>query len=132
DGAGPLPTAPGSAVNATALDTHTGSSTGTNVQEASVDEPDLVKTAGRLLVRISDASLETYDVSGVEPRRLGVAPLAGVGDAQLLLSGGRVVVIGSDQPDPTAGAASVAPPPRTRVLTYDVDDPSSPTLLGTR
>jgi hypothetical protein len=123
--------ATGSAPNAS-LDTQTGSSTGTNVQEAGVDEPDLVKTTGGLLVRISDGSLKTDDVSGAVPRRLGVVPLDRMGNPQLLLSGDRAVVIGSEVEDPAAGATLFPVAARTRVLTYDLADPSDPTLVDTR
>jgi Beta propeller domain len=114
------------------LDTATGSGTGTNVQETGVDEPDLAKVSGGLLVRISGSSLKTDDVSGSEPRRLGVAPLDRIGDPQLLLAGDRAVVIGSEVEDPAAGAPLVAPPPRTWVRTYDLSDPSHPTLVDSR
>ncbi len=114
------------------LDTRTGSDTGTNVQEAGVDEPDIVKVSGDLLVRINDGSLETVDVSGTEPHRLGVVPLDRIVDPQLLLSGHRVVVIGSALPDPATGAPLVAPQPQTSVRTYDLGDPSHPTLVDSR
>ena len=50
------------------------SETGTNVQEAGVDEPDVVKTNGESLVRIEGGRLTTYDVSGTTPS--GSAPSA--------------------------------------------------------
>jgi len=114
------------------LDTQTGSATGTNVQEAGVDEPDLVKVSGDLLVRVVDGTLKTDDVSGAEPRRLGVAPLGRMGDPQLLLSGDRAIVIGAEVEDPAAGASRFAPPPRTWVATYDLGDPTDPTLVSNR
>jgi len=116
----------------TTLDTQTASSTGTNVQEAGVDEPDIVKTTGDLLVRIGGGVLKTDDVGGAEPRRLGVAPLDRIGDPQLLLSGDRAVVIGAEVEDPAAGAPPFPPPPRTWVRTYDLTDPSEPTLVDSR
>ena len=124
DSAGGAPNAP--------LDTRTGSSTGTNVQEAGVDEPDLVKTTGDLLVRISGGALKTDDVSGSEPRRLGVAPLDRIGDPQLLLSGDRALVIGAEVEDAAAGAPLVPPPARTWVRTYDLSDPTDPRLVDSR
>ena len=52
----------------------TSSDTGTNVQEAGVDEPDVVKTDGSLLVRVvDDSTLVVYDVTGAEPVKVGVA-----------------------------------------------------------
>jgi hypothetical protein len=124
DSAGDTPSA--------SLDTVTGSSTGTNVQEVGVDEPDLVKTTGSLLVRIAGGALKTDDVSGTEPRRLGVAPLDRIGNPQLLLAGDRAIVIGAEIEDPAAGAPLSPPPPRTWVRTYDLADPTDPTLVDSR
>src|SRR3954471_5233518 len=118
DSAAPTPSAP--------LQTQTGSSTGTNVQEVGVDEPDIAKSSGDLLVRISGGSLKTDDVGGSVPRRLGIAPLDRIGDPQLLLSGDRAVVIGAEIADPAAGAPLSPPPARTWVRTYDLSDPSDP------
>ena len=58
----------------------TSSATGTNVQEAGVDEPDVVKTDGSLLVRIDGSTLTTYDVTGATPTRLGSLTLPGIED----------------------------------------------------
>ena len=44
-----------------------GSDTGTNVQEEGVDEPDVVKTDGELLVRIKDDVLTAYSLTGEDP-----------------------------------------------------------------
>jgi hypothetical protein len=114
------------------LDTATTSQTGTNVQEADVDEPDTVKTDDGLLVRIHDGLLETYDVSGARPVHLGSAPLGAIGDPQLLLSGDRVVVVGSQLPDPAAGAPLFPPPAHTWVRTYDVSDAARPLAVDSR
>ena len=63
--AGSRRTAPGSAAApAPVTERATGSENGTNVQEAGVDEPDVVKTDGSLLVRVEDGDLATYDVTG--------------------------------------------------------------------
>src|SRR5262245_61757898 len=111
------------------LDTVTTSGTGTNVQAAGVDEPDTVKTAGGLLVRIHDNALETYDVSGARPVRLGSVLLGGIGDPQLMLSGDRVGVVGSALEDPGLRAPLAPPPARTSVRTYDVSDAARPALV---
>lgn len=94
---------------------------GTNVQEAGVDEPDVVKVVGHLLLRVRDDQLTTYDVSGSAPRPLSVLELDGIGEAEILVSGSRVVALG-------AGEAGV----RTRVVTVDLADPSAPTVVGTQ
>ena len=100
----------------------TSSGTGTNVQEAGVDEPDVVKTDGEHLYRVWDDVLEAYDVSGREPVRVGRLALAEVRDAELLLTGDRLVVVGHDRLEEE----------HTRVLTLDVTDPADPTVVDDR
>ena len=106
------------------------SDTGTNVQEAGVDEPDVVKTNGDLLVRIQDATLTTYDVTGAETEELSQIKLDDFRHGEILLSGDTVVALGSDDrrsnnrfdsmhgygPEPTA----------TRVVSVDIGDPGTP------
>ena len=55
----------------------TNGETGTNVQEAGVDEPDVVKTDGDTLYRVQDGDLVTYDLSGAEVERLASLDLPG-------------------------------------------------------
>ncbi|MCW2850963.1 MAG: hypothetical protein JWM84_627 [Nocardioides sp.] len=98
------------------------SDTGTNVQEAGVDEPDHVKTDGELLVRVRGAELTSYDVSGDEVVELGSLDLGELRDAEILLSGDTVVAVG------TIGRRSS---PGTRVTTVDVGDPAAPTVAET-
>ncbi len=100
----------------------TSSATGTNVQEAGVDEPDVVKTDGELLVRVQDGDLVTYDVSGDEPERLASLALPDP-DAELLLAGDRVVVIMDRDQD------GFQEPSGARVLVVDVADPDQPTVV---
>jgi hypothetical protein len=114
-----------------ALDTTTGSATGTNVQVAAVDEPDVAKANGSLLVRVVDDVLTVYDVSGQRPREVGSAPLLGMTGTQLLLAGDRVVAIGADAVGPQVASwdGKVA---GTRVRTFDLSDPSHPTEVDNR
>lgn len=95
----------------------TSNETGTNVQEAGADEPDVVKTDGELVVRVHDDVLEVHDVTGDAPALVGELELEEVRQAEVLLAGDRVVVIGKDRLDREL---------RTRVLTVDVADPTSP------
>jgi len=44
--------------------------TGTNVQEAGVDEPDIAKTDGRIAVTVDGRRLRVYDVTGSSSREL--------------------------------------------------------------
>lgn len=95
------------------------SETGTNVQEAGVDEPDVVKTNGELLVRIEGGRLTTYDVSGATPERLGTVGVPGVDEGEILLVGTRVVVLDSEE-------SGVGEPTETKVVTVDVSEPDAP------
>lgn len=97
----------------------TNSDTGTNVQEAGVDEPDSVKTDGKLLVTVRDDDLVTYDVSGSSTEKLSSLPLTGIEDAEILLSGDTVVAVGRDD-------ESDDEDPGTRVLTLSLADPAEP------
>jgi hypothetical protein len=102
----------------------TSSETGTNVQEAGVDEPDTVKTDGRLLVRVDGDDLTTYDVTGERPVQLDSLDLPDVDGAEVLLVDDRVVVLGRQG----AGTFDQA---RTRLLVVDVADPAEPTVVHT-
>ena len=101
------------------------SATGTNVQEVGVDEPDLVKTDGDLLARVLEEDVVLYDVTGSDPVALSELDLPSVVDsAELLLAGDSLVVIGSIE-DGDAFSD-------TRLLTYDLTDPSAPLLVDDR
>ncbi len=85
--------------------------TGTNLQEAGVDEPDTMKTRDGLLVTTVGDEVVTIDVSGDEPRRLGAVTVPGLGagfgggiayDTGMALPGGGVVQPGV--------APDIAPP----------------------
>src|SRR4051812_20227511 len=70
------------------------SSTGTNTQEADVDEPDIAKTDGRRVVRLVDQrTVVISDVTGAEPREVGrlSLPIDTYG-GELLLAGNHVLV----------------------------------------
>ena len=117
----------------------TSSDTGTNVQEAGVDEPDTVKTDGRLLVRLREAELTTYDVSGAVGEggegveELGSLDLGDFHDGEILLVGDTVVAVGNDGTRPTGYDVygSETAPQQTRVLRIDISDPAAPTLEQT-
>ncbi len=112
------------------------SATGTNVQEAGVDEPDTVKTDGSLVVRLRDAELTTYDASGDEITELGNLDLGDFHDGEILLAGDTVVAVGNDGTRPRADDYGVylgkqQTSPQTRVLTIDIADPAAPELRRT-
>lgn len=96
----------------------TNSDTGTNVQEAGVDEPDSVKTDGELLVRLRDDDLIVYDVTGEQALRESSIDLTGLENGEILLAGDTVVAIGTD--DTSRSRA------RSRVMTVSIADPRKP------
>nr|WP_242680386.1 beta-propeller domain-containing protein [Nocardioides sp. IC4_145] len=93
----------------------TSSDTGTNVQEAGVDEPDLVKTDGEVLYRYADGRLTSYDVTGPEVERIGSVALPGISNAEILLAGETVAVVGDDRVQAVDVSDPAAMEPRTRV-----------------
>jgi len=129
-----------------ALDSIRGSSsTGTNTQEIDVDEPDVAKTDGKLLVRLTkprhnntDQMLAVSDVTGAEKLTLGRLHLRQTSyDSQLLLVGDHVVVTqsvsGYGNPIAYDMAYRMGPSAAasTRVLDIDISDPSDPRLVRT-
>jgi hypothetical protein len=117
------------------------SETGTNVQEHDVDEADVAKTDGRLVVRVSGAFLFVADVSGARARELSRTRLPGprLARPELLLHGHRVVVVGDEQPrlyamPADSMARTFLPVPqqdtRAHVLSFDLTNPSAPRFTG--
>lgn len=100
------------------------SATGTNVQETAVDEPDTVKTDGRLLVRLRDDDLLTYDVTGPTATLLSTLRLRGLDGGEILLAGDTVVVIGAD--GQSARSTLTGLREGTRVQTVSLADPGAP------
>lgn len=87
---------------------------GTNVQETGVDEPDIVKTDGRVVFTTSGDHLVAVSADGA-PRTLGRLTIDGVEGSQLMLVGNRLLVIGwqggaipIDMPVPVPTAAPAA------------------------
>lgn len=100
----------------------TNNETGTNVQEAGVDEPDVVKVAGDKLFRIQDNVLTAYDVAGDEPQQLSSLQLPDLRNGEILVSGDRVVVLGDlgGQFDEVTGA---------RIVVIDMGQPGTPQVV---
>lgn len=116
------------------------SRTGTNTQEAAVDEPDVAKTNGTLLVRIENQrTLVVTDISGPGAREVARLPLTKYGhNSELLLAGDHVLV--TQQLD-QSGTTTVGDgrqtrtyyaPGRTvtRILDVDLSDPAHPRTLS--
>ena len=98
--------------------------TGTNLQEAGVDEPDVVKLAGDLLVAVAGGRLQVLR-GGAQPALLSSVPLgADVGSAELLVEGTRVLVVGSAWRPAPGGPAEALPGPADTVWSgRDAVDP---------
>ena len=114
--------------------------TGTNTQEAAVDEPDVAKTNGRLVVRLQDGRrLVVTDVTGAEPRQVSEWQVPGTGQADgLLLVGDHVLVTGQDALPVERGTVDdtsrrLLPVPGgagTDLYDLDLSDPARPRLDG--
>ncbi|MEN8239593.1 MAG: beta-propeller domain-containing protein [Actinomycetota bacterium] len=104
---------------------------GTNVQVAGVDEPDLVKTDGERIFVVAQGELHWIDATGT-PEIVASMPLDGWGQ-QIFLSGDRLLVMTSDGSfgfEPFEGRgesfARIGGHSQRVVLTeVDVSDPSS-------
>jgi uncharacterized secreted protein with C-terminal beta-propeller domain len=111
---------------------------GTNVQEAGVDEPDVVKTDGKVLVSVVGGRLHVVDVSGTAPQVVGSLDLPpGWGEPQLLLAGTRALVLSpagsAMMPFEARRVAGLRGPEvtTTQVHVVDLSTPSSPRVVST-
>ncbi len=108
--------------------------TGTNLQEADVDEADVAKTDGERVVSIAGSDLVVTDVTGTAPVELGRLELPPrLRSGELLLQGDIAVVVGWTylrtghdtgrrwMPQPSRAA-------RTLIARVDLSDPSEPML----
>ena len=137
---GPMPAPPAPPAQAPAGRAGDDATSQTNVQEAGVDEPDWVKTAGTRLLVAGRDGLTALDAGGARARVLGTLPLAGTGH-ELLVRGGRALVIarlgfGGGGGIPLAARAATSVPPgdwlgRTRLLEVDVSDPAAMRVVRT-
>ncbi len=106
----------------------------TNVQEAGVDEPDIVKATDTTVFTVDGTTLRAVDVSGPTPVLAGALELPnGAGEGsyggtyELLLSGDRLLAIGTAY----SGVVFEAGPghDRTILAEIDVSDPAAMSVL---
>lgn len=104
---------------------------GTNVQEEGVDEPDLVKTDGDIIVTALDGEVSIVDVAAEEVAATLPLPDDAF-DAELLLHGDDLLILSTGGfGGPIRGDRVMAfPPTRTTVTRVDVADPADPEVLG--
>jgi uncharacterized secreted protein with C-terminal beta-propeller domain len=90
----------------------------TNVQEAGVDEPDIVKTDGKVLWSIENGRLHAVDARAETPRLLSTLELTESYGTTMLLRKDRALLLGSG-------------PKGARWTEVDVSDPANPAILRT-
>ncbi len=105
------------------------SDTGTNVQETGVDEPDTVKTDGKLVVRLRGRDLVVYDASGSTMVKKSSISLPRLEDGEILLTGSTVVAIGTDATSPRDQLTGMRR--GSRVITLSLAQPSEPKIEST-
>jgi hypothetical protein len=121
---GPVPSPPMTLEQDSGAGGSEGGDSGTNVQEAGVDEPDIVKTADGRIYAVAGTRLHAVDAGGLST--LDSLELEGYGH-QLLLSGDRLLVI--SQAPPLGHPDSYA---EVTVLSeVDVSDPTAMKVLRT-
>ena len=117
---------------------------GTNVQEAGIDEADLVETDGRHLFTVQDGTLRVLAVADGVPREVARVPLEDAWRAELILAADRLAVVVPAGPGgpapmpgrPTGDVGGFRAPDgsgdagRTKILLYDVADAARPRLLA--
>lgn len=106
----------------------TGSATGTNVQEAEVDEPDTVKTDGSRVVRLRDSTLMVHEATDKGMQKLSSLHLPRLEDGEILLDGDTVVALGADRTsehDESTGSRR-----GSRVITVSLKDAAKPAITS--
>jgi len=101
---------------------------GTNIQEAGVDEPDIIKTDGRRIVAIANAQLLVIDVTGPAPVLRGRLALEGDGQ-QLLVRGDTALVtatVAAGAPEQGSTSAPSAASPRQTAGAGPAPGPAPP------
>ena len=109
---------------------------GTNVQEAGVDEPDIVKTDGKHLFAMAAGKLRAVDVSGVAPRRVDTLRIGSPHiDHALLLRDDRLLVLSGSQDEDALlsrlASRVGAGPSKTVISEVDVSNPAAMRIVRT-
>ena len=116
-GSGPVAVpAPAPESGSTAPDSST-----TNVQEAGVDEPDIVKTDGTTVFALTGGRLHAVDARSPIPRKLDAVAIPGFG-GELLIQGRRALTISNGGAGTVLTEIDIANPAAMRVLrTLNID-----------
>ncbi|MFP5363398.1 MAG: beta-propeller domain-containing protein [Thermoleophilia bacterium] len=103
----------------------------TNVQEAGVDEPDIVKTDGRTLFAVAEGRLHAVDVTADRPRPIGSLALDGSHGHQLLMCGDRLLVMGSSFGGRPITSDVIVSASQVVLSEVDIGDPAQMKVLRT-
>jgi uncharacterized secreted protein with C-terminal beta-propeller domain/putative cell wall-binding protein len=117
------------------------STSGTNVQEEGVDEPDVVKTDGEYAYIVAGTELQIVRLNAGNPQRAATMDLPADGNNELLLSGDRLLVLtqayrifyldgGPAATSPVEPGGQVSQT-TTTLTSIDVSDPTDPQVLST-
>jgi hypothetical protein len=124
------PAAGGDAVGAPASPEDTDGDSGTNVQEAGIDEPDIVKSRGAVVYALAAGGLQAVGTGADGPHLLDTLKLK-TWDNQLLVHGDRALVVGYQAgaavPIDDRSAGIAAPDyyePSTTLMEVDISDPA--------
>ena len=101
----------------------------TNIQEAGVDEPDIIKTDGQRIVALVENKLRVLDATGEQLRQSGELQFDNFWAQDMFLSGDRVVVFGQMHETTTAHKRSVSRVPGwyspiTTLISVDISKPT--------
>ena len=112
-GSGPMPIA--APAPAPESDKVGDDSSSTNIQEAGVDEPDIVKSDGTNVFALTEGRLTAVDARSPTPRRLSSVTIRGSG-AEMLEQGRRILVISASGDGTLLTEVDIANPAKMRVL----------------
>ena len=103
----------------------------TNVQEAGIDEPDLLKVDGDRILAIAGDALHVVDLSDDTPSVVGEVGIDSFSDGEMFVVGDRVLVLTSSFGDRLVDAREIAPvsPETTTLIEIDLSDETDPTIV---
>ena len=103
----------------------------TNVQEAGVDEPDIVKTDGSTVFAIADGKLFAVDVRGPDPKLAGTLDLADGYGHQIFLRGNRLLVMSNAYGGGAFSGDVIVASSQVVISEVDVGDPAAMSVRRT-
>ena len=124
-----LPAAAAGPVQKSATTANAAPHSGTNVHEAGVDEPDLVKTDGSRVYTVAEGRLQIIDAASRKVVHRLKLPEEFQGSADLLVSGDRALVMQTGFPY-TAKPAGILPARGSSMLNVLYVDLARPRILG--